>query len=227
MSLILEALRKSEAERRRGQAPDVAMELPPTAVARPRALASWLLPVLVVAGLLVLAGWWIRHEPAETAPPETAIEATQTAPAFVDPVPAAMPRIEPKPVTPVVANTSTPAIAAPVAAPPAKPTPASTAAPAPDVAATRPAPVQPMPTAPVPTRPLLPPASAISNDTSMLPPIKLSMHMWDDVPARRFVIINGQRMAEGEHYGGITVIAIERNGVVVEGNGNRARVPLP
>ena len=37
MSLILEALRKSEAERRRGSTPDVAMELPPVAVARARA----------------------------------------------------------------------------------------------------------------------------------------------------------------------------------------------
>ena len=41
MSLILEALRKSEAERRRGAVPDVAMELPPQAMARPRALPAW------------------------------------------------------------------------------------------------------------------------------------------------------------------------------------------
>ena len=34
MSLILEALRKSEAERRLGSTPDVAMELPPVPAAR-------------------------------------------------------------------------------------------------------------------------------------------------------------------------------------------------
>ena len=61
----------------------------------------------------------------------------------------------------------------------------------------------------------------------MLPPVKLSMHMWDDVPSRRFVILNGQRMAEGDRYDGITVVAIERAGVVVESNGAKARVPLP
>jgi hypothetical protein len=61
----------------------------------------------------------------------------------------------------------------------------------------------------------------------MLPPVKLSMLMWDDTPSKRFVILNGQRMAEGDRYGGITVIAIERSSVVVEGNGTRARVPLP
>lgn len=71
------------------------------------------------------------------------------------------------------------------------------------------------------------PAADISDDASMLPPIKLSMHMWDDVPSKRFVILNSQRMTEGDRYGGITVVAIERNGVVVESNGIKARVPLP
>ena len=51
--------------------------------------------------------------------------------------------------------------------------------------------------------------------------------MWDDVPSKRFVILNGQRMGEGDRYGGIAVVAIERNAVVVEGNGSKARVPLP
>ena len=51
--------------------------------------------------------------------------------------------------------------------------------------------------------------------------------MWDEVPSKRFVILNGQRMAEGDHYGAITVITIERSGVVLEGNGAKARVPLP
>jgi len=51
--------------------------------------------------------------------------------------------------------------------------------------------------------------------------------MWDDVPSKRFVILNGQRMAEGDRHDAITVIAIERSGVVVESNGAKARVPLP
>lgn len=87
-----------------------------------------------------------------------------------------------------------------------------------------------MPVEPAPPRALPPPppaASDISSDTSSLPPIKLSMHIWDPVPAKRFVILNGQRMAEGDRYGEITVETIERNGVVVESNGSRARVPLP
>ena len=229
MSLILEALRKSEAERRRGLAPDVAMELPPTPASRPRSVATWLLPALVMAGLLVLAGWWARREPAVAAPPEPPIEATQAAPLPANPMPAMTPRIEPKPTLPAVASMPAPAVAqpAPAASLPIAPARASDGSPVQVASATRPAPIQPMTTVPGPARPLPQPASDISNDTSMLPPVKLSMLMWDEVPSKRFVILNGQRMAEGDRYDGIAVIAIERAGVVVESNGARARVPLP
>lgn len=232
MSLILEALRKSEAERRRGMAPDVAMELPPTTASPQRTLAAWLLPALVVAVLLVLAGWWAKRESAEATSPHAAIEVTtDTLPAATDSVPAEMPRIEPQPAAPTMASVQEPEIPTPVLQKPAptamlppKPAPAT---PEPGVAATRPAPMQSVPIQPATARPPPPPTGNISNDTSMLPPIKLSMLMWDEVPSRRFIILNGQRMTEGDHYGAMTVIAIERNGVVVESNGSRARVPLP
>ena len=41
------------------------------------------------------------------------------------------------------------------------------------------------------------------------------------------VILDGQRMTEGDRSDELTVVAIERDGVVVERNGQRARVPLP
>ena len=44
MSLILEALRKSEAERRRDSTPDVALELPPPAPRASRSTPTWLWP---------------------------------------------------------------------------------------------------------------------------------------------------------------------------------------
>ena len=53
------------------------------------------------------------------------------------------------------------------------------------------------------------------------------MHMWDSDPGKRFVILDGQRMGEGDRSGGLQVIAIRRDGVIVERNGIRARVPLP
>ena len=51
--------------------------------------------------------------------------------------------------------------------------------------------------------------------------------MWDADPARRFVILDGQRMGEGDRSGGLSVIAIDRTGVVVERDGQRAHVALP
>jgi len=229
MSLILEALRKSEAERRRGLAPDVAMELPPAPAARPRALSAWLLPALLVSALLVLAGWWAKREPANTASPDAVVETADTPMNEEEQVPALTPRIEPTPATPTVVSAPAlqpPAPVVPMQVPAAAaslPVPASTATSTASTPVTRPAPMQPAPARQFPPQP----TSGISNDTSMLPPVKLSMHMWDDVPSRRFVILNGQRMVEGDRYGEITVLAIERAGVVVESNGAKARVPLP
>ena len=51
-------------------------------------------------------------------------------------------------------------------------------------------------------------------DATSLPPVKLSMHMWDESPSRRFVILDGQRMAEGDRNGEVTVVSIERDGVI-------------
>ena len=62
---------------------------------------------------------------------------------------------------------------------------------------------------------------------SSLPPVKLSMHMWDADPSKRFVILDGQRMGEGDRNGALQVVAILRNGVIIERAGIRARVPLP
>lgn len=63
MSLILEALRKSEAERRRGQTPDLLTDAMPAASAARRAPPNWtvLLPVIGAALItLLLVAWWLR-----------------------------------------------------------------------------------------------------------------------------------------------------------------------
>ncbi|MDQ3160951.1 MAG: general secretion pathway protein GspB [Pseudomonadota bacterium] len=228
MSLILEALRKSEAERRRGLAPDVAMELPPTPIAQPRTLAAWLLPAVLIAAVLIVAGWWVQRASETARSPATGIDAADSVLPQSAPGPVLAPRMMPMPAAPDV--NSAPAVER--ASPPAAVPNQAAAAPPPlpaSASTTPPLPVPPpLPSQPAPPRPpLTPPATGVSNDTSMLPPIKLSMHMWDEVPSKRFVIINGQRMAEGDRYGSVAVVAIERAGVVVESNGTTARVPLP
>lgn len=213
MSLILEALRKSEAERRRDRAPDLRLELPP--VPRRRAPAArpllWLgaiaLAVLALALWLALRG---RAPVVASTPPATA--------------PAARPAAE------------TPPLAAPLPQVVTRPAPASTtipiaATPAAPIAAARPSPPAPTPVAPPPPAPAPTPASAPDAIPDIagtgLPPVKLSMHMWDADPARRFVILDGQRMGEGDRFGPLTVVAIDRKGVVIERDGIRARIPLP
>lgn len=212
MSLILEALRKSEAERRRGSTPDVAMELPPVPVARARATPTWVLPASVIAVVALLAGvWWSQRDTAGDTATHTAAS------------PVAEPGID-APAQPVVVARS-----ATSSAPPQASTSMPATAQAPMPAATAVAEPAPPPARPLPPPPPMPAETreVAAIDTTSIPPVKLSMHMWDESPSRRFVILDGQRMTEGDRSGELTVVAIERDGVVVERNGQRARVPLP
>ena len=215
MSLILEALRKSEAERRRGSAPDVAMELPPVAVARARATPAWLLPAVLLGAIALLAAWWWSQRDADAGSDTVSVEASQPVATRIA-----------TPAQPVVVARPTHPIATPPAQAQAQAGTSTTAQSPPTVAESAPPPAKPLPTPP----PAPMPAAAdrpIDIDATSLPPVKLSMHMWDESPAKRFVILDGQRMAEGERNGEVTVVAIERDGVVIERNGQRARVPLP
>ncbi|QIL21175.1 general secretion pathway protein GspB [Thermomonas sp. HDW16] len=216
MSLILEALRKSEAERRRGSTPDVAMELPPVQAQRARATPEWLLPAVVLGAFVLLAAWWWsqRSTDAATNPEPVATSSRAEARAETTTQPAVVRRIQRQAVS--MPATASPSVAAPVIMAP--PSPPVIAEPAPPVRSLS---TQPASPPPVDTR------NVADIDATSIPPVKVSMHMWDESPTRRFVILDGQRMAEGDRNGEVTVIAIERDGVVVERNGQRARVPLP
>ena len=65
-----------------------------------------------------------------------------------------------------------------------------------------------------------------SGERSQLPPLKLSMHMWDPVPAQRFVIIDGTRLAIGDRIGDLAVADIVSDGVVLDWNGRLLKLPL-
>ena len=60
-----------------------------------------------------------------------------------------------------------------------------------------------------------------------LPPLQLSMHLWNQDPALRFAIIDGQRVVEGDRVGDAVVAAIRRDGVVLDWNGEQILVGLP
>jgi len=212
MSLILEALRKSEAERRRGNTPDVAMELPPAPLRTRNATPAWLWPLLLAAVVVVTLAWWLAGRRDAAQPMTPAIDATTAEPAPLATAPAVVPR------APVAAP------ATPTAAPAqAMETPEPAAVAAPVAASPRPSPTparEPTPPSSIPPPAPVPAATSMSG-------VKLSMHMWDASADKRFVILNGQRMGEGDRNGDVQVVAIERDGVVVERDGQQARVPLP
>lgn len=245
MSLILEALRKSEAERRRGETPGLRAELPPVARAARRSLPPWIwitCAALVLA--LLLVALWLRGNGtaiedghgdhgarATKAPAAYAVSATPSAsmPAAGDSDP--FPRVDRiTPPEPPSRMPPEPDAAAP--SPPAGPAQAAPPAAAGDTVAASDT-ADTADTAPAP-RPVLAPASGAVRITQLpsaqrqrLPAMKLTMHMWNEDPARRFVVIDGQRKSEGDRVGEAGITAIDRDGVLLELDGRPIRVPLP
>lgn len=209
MSLILEALRKSEAERRRGEAPDLLRAEPARAATANTTWRPWLLAVPALLGVVLLA-WWLRGTQSPDAANSRAQAQAHAAPVAatadaVAPAPAPMPAIErlqpPPPATtpaPVRESTAKPGIATPGPAAPST-TPA-------------------MPVA----LGALPPAQR-----KALPPLRLSMHLWNEDPARRVAILDGRRVTPGDHVGDAVVAEIRRDGVLLDWAGEQVLVPLP
>ncbi len=236
MSLILEALKKSEEQRRLGEMPNLGT--PITATRRRRSLMPWIATAVVVT-IAAVGGWrflqrgTVPAPPApatKNAPPIRAITKPETNPA---PAPTA-PRSLPKPVAPPpppasnVAATPPPA-AAPVPkkeTPPPAPAPATTpppaAAPAPAAVAPAPPPAPAAPVNDVPTLDDLPPEVR-----SALPPLPITMQVYSPDPKRRFVIIDGARVVEGDSLRGITVQEIRPGGLVIDFQGRRVLLPRP
>lgn len=256
MSLILEALRKSEAERRRGQTPDLlsdATVVAPAARAAARNAGAMIAVAVAALLTLLLVAWWLRPtavEPGETMAKSADPAPTGTSPA--SPAPAQSQAIMPEPASPP--PTTTTAIARPSATltPPRSP---PQSAPADREAETTPANTARMPVAiepetgpapiasAVPAPPAKPPAESAppaftSPDTPLrlsdlsteerqqLPALKVSMHMWAAETANRFAIIDGARVNEGDRVGEATVAAIQQDGVLLAWRGRQIRLPI-
>ncbi|HET9049603.1 MAG TPA: general secretion pathway protein GspB [Chiayiivirga sp.] len=274
MSLILEALKKSEAERRLGQAPDLLsptpMRVPSESHSRGLGRALWIGLVVVAAG----AGYWFAHDRAGPAPstPETAAPVTTPAPPSpaavpASPTPSPRPRLvsydanviaeaslprddefagnerESQPVHPETIALPAPAEAAalddapePVRAPrvetatPARATIPTRTAASPSVEhAAAPAPAPTPPAAPEPVLESLPRLGhLLPSEREGLPPLRLSMHVYDPVPAARFVLIDGKRYREGNTIAdGLTVEAIRPDGAALSYHGRRFLLARP
>jgi general secretion pathway protein B len=256
MSLILEALRKSEAERRRGQTPDLLTDAMPVAPAARRALPNWtvLLPVIGAALItLLLVAWWLRPsaEPVshgDAANGASASDASARAPeAAAPPLNPATVRAQPS-LTPPVMQPSVPAATATKAvALPANPTtepPTATARNRTSPAATEPQPALAMPAqvasaGQAGTAPVLADAPVFASpdapvklsdlsaeDREQLPVLKVSMHMWSPDAGNRFAIIDGTRVNEGDRVGEATIEAIRQDSVMLSWRGRQIRLQI-
>ena len=220
MSFILDALRKSEDERRRDAVPGISRA--PMAVPRDR-LPRWAVGVMVALalGVFVLgAAWWWSERPdgvpLAAAPPvtETAREASPAA-APVEQGEAA--------VAPEVSTVDTPATAvdeAPAGVetfPDAERQEGGAPAPARSVAAlTAPAESDaPSSRSPSLTGPL-PSLGEIRAQGIAVPALELQLHSWGGAADERFVFINGTRYVEGDEVeDDLRVVAIRRDGAVL------------
>lgn len=240
MSLILDALRKSESERQRTQVPGLLAHpqpATPAAVSPLPVRRLWWLGGALALGAVLLGVWWPRAsspssaeqpQPARaavaTSAPANAIASAVQAPATISrPTDADVPRrLVLKPPAPAQRDSTPEDVARPAASQPSLPTP----------------PLPAHPSTP-PDAPLPIPAAAASRDAAILrvadlgsaerkqlPPLKLSMHMWNEVPAQRFVIIDGTRLTIGERLGDVAIADIVSDGVLLDWNGRLLKLPL-
>lgn len=234
MSLILEALRKSESERQMGQPPGLMSQAAQSASrGERRAAPLWaLLVVLVLA--VGLGAWWLGKQNGNGSAAPTASEArSEPSPVVAEPTPPSAPvAAEPPPAAATAAPPgqmvvvdSRPAVAPPAAEPTSQPElkPESTP---PDLI--KPEPATATPSTPEAAAPVLPPDISLmpSAQRSALPPLKLSVHVFHQQPERRFAVIDGRRVLQGEALNNqISVQSIEREGVWLQIDGQSWWLP--
>lgn len=245
MSLILEALRKSEAERQVGRLPGLMTPTAPLRRRRSKAPQMLITAALLIA--LVAGAWWLGRQgqpvpmPAQvtapTAAPAPATNADQApAPAAAGPQRsadaggAAAAKQAAEPARPAPAQhrpaTDLPLPGTVASAPATAPAPAvapATAAPGPAAAVdadhamarVEPATTPQAPAVPEPFFPTLEQMPAAQR--SGLPTLKLSVHVYADDPAARFAIVDGRRVQEAAELApGLRVREIRRDGVLLD-----------
>lgn len=254
MSLILEALKKSERQRQIGTAPTLAT--PPMSRKRKRSILPWLVVAIVIAGT---AGWWLSREdlpdPVSPADVQNAVSAPASAPVAATakkpevPMTTVAPPPAPVVIEPLAAPAPAPvstekqvaeAAAAIAAAAPPEPTPPAPAPPttlAPAAAVSEPPPPATAPAATSPPPPAaLPPPSATASLPMLwelpyekrkdIPALAMSLQVYAPDPAQRFAIINDERHVEGDELGdGLKLQEITPDGLIVEYRGERFLFP--
>jgi general secretion pathway protein B len=238
MSFILDALKKSENERQRQTKPG----LFEARVASPRArFPIWAVSIGALLGVNLLILIWLMTRPdnAAPAPNGAAVPASVTAPA---------------PAQTAAAGASAAAAVPAAGIPPERFNPPLVVDPALDAGVPAGAPVGSAPpfnandyvpaqpgAVPLPAggRSTVPVAGSSSASNGLptredlvgrgqqIPEANLSLHVFDAVPAKRFVFVNGQRGSEGDTLpNGLRIEEIIGDGAILSWNGTRFLVPI-
>ncbi|MEM9530181.1 MAG: general secretion pathway protein GspB [Pseudomonadota bacterium] len=255
MSTILEALKKSEAERREGGPP------PPAAhpLRRGGTKVPWLAGgvALGAAAAAIFFGLWARGPTPAAADAESVATAT---PAATEVSATANPGANEEPAMPTPAGAEPAAVVRAEAAserpaPPAARTRIAEAPPPRPVPVDVPPPVRTAPTSTTPVEPVAdrttPAAAAPRSETpalaaaepapeveeqlprynqlpglrSQVGDLNLTMLVYSNEPQRRLALINGERLREGDTVNQLTVVAIRRDGCVLQAGARRFLLP--
>ncbi|MGB5247289.1 MAG: general secretion pathway protein GspB [Woeseia sp.] len=217
MSYILDALKKSESERQRQDAPGFA-HVPLQAARRGTPTWIWLIGGLLLVNAVVLGGFLLRGSAAGPGAVQTvAIPQPQQAPARLAPR-----ANNPAPLidTPATAGMATVEEATQRLPPPVRAPVRTTTAPP---AATQ----RTVEAAPSTSGIALPSLLELSaNGTVQLPELHLDVHVFSAVPADRFVFINMSKYREAARLAdGPLVKEIVPEGVILEYEGNTFLLP--
>jgi general secretion pathway protein B len=220
MSFILDALKKSETERQRGDGP----ALHEMKMAPPRqGVATWLIVLagLLVINIVVLSVVLLRGTHGAPAPSDAG---TVAAPATPAPAPVALAPPTPAPTVIIAPPAPTPAAAeAPVTPPPATAAAQNPAATDDDIPA-----VEPPRTASgvqatggssgeLPTY-----QQAATAPGANLPELALNLHSYSTNPAERFIFLNMTKLREGQSSPqGIRVETITPDGAILSWQGSK------
>jgi general secretion pathway protein B len=236
MSLILDALKKSEAQRQRGQIPTLATpSMRPSGLYEEKSASKkWLWPSIVLIALLLgMASmwWWQMQKTAALLPSSSAMMPTApitTSSTVVFPAKNVTDKKDASRINKTVADAGTVKPVTEIAPTDNK----KTTAPANTIAFTDP-PKQTINETPISINPTIETSSApyLSNMASdlrqQLPAMKLSMHVYTNEPSKRFAIIDGQRVNEGSTIGNAIIERINTEGVIVSVQGQSYLVPRP
>lgn len=218
MSFILDALKKSEAERQRQTGPTL-YEM--RAAPRRTSLPTWVFVVFaaLAVNLLVLGYLLLRKPQAPTA-------TTAATPAAAAVTPPAAPTSQARAAT---ADTPPPVVQGPFRAPAQAPLPETAAATPESTPATATPAAR---TAPATTASRPADSGAVSSLADMrtsggsLPDLRLSLHVYDADPARRYLLLNGLRLREGDVMpDGLRVERITEDGAIMGWRGHRFLLP--